>query len=160
MNSLQKEAFQLCLKLVSSVSTLAQGAERYARATSASAGKRLLFVPETLRQWLFASWYLFFCVCCVCADCLPHKLHVCEWLQCRVHFWKYQPKKDTKKSGSDLWPINQCIPNWWCLDQCCCPSWFKKIIFVLMLEPDFFNYLQHQTISWQEPCPNPLKIGW
>ncbi len=82
----------------------------------------LICVPVTLQQRLFTSWYLFFCVCCACAKCLPHKLHVREWLQCRAHFRKNRPKKrqrtgwlpiahyKQKPSGSDLWPVNWCIP--------------------------------------------------
>ncbi len=67
----------------------------------------LICAPVMLHQQLLASWYLFFCVCCDCAECLPHKWHVREWLQCnhnvvctRSHFWKNRPKKRQKK-----WPV-------------------------------------------------------
>ncbi len=66
-------------------STLAQGVDRYARATSASAGKQLLFV----RQWRYTNGYSLLGICfyvfVVLVDCLPHKLHVGKWLQCSVH---------------------------------------------------------------------------
>ncbi len=68
-----------------------------------------------LHQRLFASLYMFFCVCCAPAECLPHKLHVRT-------FGKIGRKKTKtgrlpiahykqKPAGSDLWPVNRCIPN-------------------------------------------------
>ncbi len=65
--------------------SLVQGAEERKAA--------LICAPVTSHQRLFTSWYLFVCVCCACADCLPHKWHVREWLQCSVHAGALSKKK-------------------------------------------------------------------
>ncbi len=141
-----------------SLSTLVQGADRYARATSASAGKESGSYLCTSNVTLtFASWYLFFCVCCACAECLPHKWHVREWLQCSVHTgtlsWKIGRKKDKngrlpiahykqKPSGSDLWPVNRCIPKWNTryLEDCLFFLIFNESQWVqCCLDPDFLQ---------------------
>ncbi len=58
---------------------------------------------------------VFLCVCCASAECLPHKWHVRT-------FGKSAEKKTKtgrlpiahykqKPAGSDLWPVNRCIPS-------------------------------------------------
>ncbi len=65
----------------------------------------LICAPVTLHQRLFASWYLFFCVCCACAEWLPHKRHVREWLQCSVHAGALPEKSAEKRQKTSRLPI-------------------------------------------------------
>ncbi len=93
--SLQKEAFQLCHKLVCFVSHPTREKLRWttvhclclcrawtdtlAQLQRAQESKAVLIcVPVTLHQRLFASWYLFICVCCASVKCLLHKWHAQE----------------------------------------------------------------------------------
>ncbi len=49
-----------------------------------------------------AFWYLFFCAC---VECLPHKLHAREWLQCSVHAGALPEKSAEKKEKKKRLPI-------------------------------------------------------
>ncbi len=78
----------------------------------------LIIICAPVHQRLFASWYPFFFVCWACAECLPHKWHVCEWLQCSVHAGALPEKSAKKRQKNYLWPVNRCIPNTYSFGFC------------------------------------------
>ncbi len=94
-----------------SLSTLVQGADRYANATSASAGKRLLFVCQSLFGICFS----------VLVSNVSHTNYMLandynvvymRAATSRKISWKKRKKKKTVANrGSDLWPVNRCIPS-------------------------------------------------
>ncbi len=52
---------------------------------------------------------VFLCVLCFCR--MSSTQMTCS------HFRKNRPKKRLKPAGSDLWPVNRCIPNFKCINN-------------------------------------------
>ncbi len=76
----------------------------------------LICVSVMLHQRLFASLYLFFCVCC---KLLPNVFHTNDMFALLEKSAEKKTKTGRlpiahykqKPSGSDLWPVNRCIPS-------------------------------------------------
>ncbi len=76
----------------------------------------LICVPVMLHQRLFASLYLFFCVCC---KLLPNVFHTNDMFALSEKSAEKKTKTGRlpiahykqKPAGSDLWPVNRCIPT-------------------------------------------------
>ncbi len=73
-----------------------------------------------LHQRLFASLYLFFCVCC---KLLPNVFHTNDMFALSEKSAEKKTKTGRlpiahykqKPAGSDLWPVNRCIPIVMCI---------------------------------------------
>ncbi len=76
----------------------------------------LICVSVMLHQRLFASLYLFFCVCC---KLLPNVFHTNDMFALSEKSAEKKTKTGRlpiahykqKPAGSDLWPVNRCIPS-------------------------------------------------
>ncbi len=84
----------------------------------------LICVSVMLHQRLFGSLYLFFCVCC---KLLPNVFHTNDMFALSEKSAEKKTKTGRlpiahykqKPAGSDLWPVNRCIPI--AKDFKCCP---------------------------------------
>ncbi len=76
----------------------------------------LICVSVMLHQRLFGSLYLFFCVCC---KLLPNVFHTNDMFALSEKSAEKKTKTGRlpiahykqKPAGSDLWPVNRCIPT-------------------------------------------------
>ncbi len=103
-----------------------------------------------LHQRQFASLYLFFCVCCASAECLhtndvfalSEKSAEKKTKTGRLPIAHYKQKP----AGSDLWPVNRCIPIIY-IKIHCLPfnlsdvQFFLPLSFLFVLYPFMFLFI-------------------